>query len=556
MHNGTPPFEVSDREAIDRIRESLTAKEVGSVVILAEAGSGKSELVKGFAYEVGLGRFPELPPETAIFELTAATLGAGTSLVGQSEERIKEITDVADKGIPIILFLDEVHSFTGIGTSRDNSNDFFERIKPYLADGRIKIIGTSTEYEFDKAFAGRTAVYGRFERYIKPPLSLEGQIAAVKGWLKRYDKPEMSEQAIRMAIELSDRFDPVGSQPRKVGKLLDKMYARMTMEARDGDIATVEDVILSAKRKYQLNDIHFDRNIQRQKVGSLVTELSSKFTGREKQIARLEEFTIQSFVRSSGTERPNFRLFFAGGAGTGKTDLAKSYAEYMGFKHQIIEMSSYGASSTKSPEDMMRDIASAVRKDGTMVLILDETDKASLEAQNRLLTALWEGFFYIKEQSGAADKSGTTVRVSLRNVKFIMTGNVGEKFAGGPESQLREQIINEGKISEYFLSRMQEILHFSPVTEGSEFERILNYNLDKLIARHESTPGNEVIEIAPEQRRILIDGLAKKYANQPGVGVRNALNDLEAVFNSVIARTRFSLDGTCEILRIQFEGKI
>jgi ATP-dependent Clp protease ATP-binding subunit ClpA/ribosomal protein S18 acetylase RimI-like enzyme len=557
-HVGIPPFAVTDRSAIDAIREGLLAREVGSVVILAEAGTGKTELVKGFAYEVGMGMFPEIPPETAIFEISPGALGAGTSLRGQSEERVKELTDLVDKqGKKVILFMDEVHSIGGQGTSLGDNNDFFEQIKPYLADGRIRIIGTSTEYEFNQAFAGRTAVYARFARYLKPPLTLEMQIQSVQGWLKRYDKPEMSESVIRLAIELSDRFDPVGSQPRKVAKLLDKLFARFEMDGKDVSKISEADIIQAAKRNYQVDDVHFDRAIQRDRVGRLTSELSAKFTNRERQIARLEEFTVQSFVKSSGTERPNFRLFFAGGAGTGKTDLAKAYAEFMGFRHQIIEMASFGNSSGKNPEDLMREIAAAVRKDGSMVLILDETDKASLEAQNRLINALYEGFFYVQEQNGAGDKNGTTIRVSMRNVKVIMTGNVGEKYSGDSEAELREQILAERKVSEYVLSRVQEVLHFKPIESQSDFQRIIQTNLEKLIARHHATAGNEELEFPEADRKRLINELVKKYAGVVGVGVRNALAELEFKFNSLVARARFATDGNgCEMLRLVFEEKL
>ena len=552
-----PPFEVSDRDSINAIRNVLQKNEVGSIVILGEAGSGKTKLVDGFIYEMTKGAFPELAPNTPIFEVDAATLGADTKYVGQTEKRVKEIMTAADK-MPIILFIDEVHTIAGVGTSMYDKNDFFERIKTYLADGRIRIIGTSTEYEFNEAFASRTAVYGRFERRIKTPMTDEQVLQAIDGWTARFKKPQIPPELARRLLDLSNRFDAVGAQPRKVGKLIDAMYARMLIERRNGTVPTLADVISAAKRSYQLDDVYFDKSLRQAKVNGMKAALGARFVGREAIIDRLVDYSKQSFVNLSGEETPKVRLLFAGPKGTGKTEMAIEYADYLGFGKKVIEMSGYSRQGGKSSEDLMREISLHVSSNPTAVLIFDEFEKASPEVQNRLLTAFSKGFFYVKESSAQDTGSGTSIRVSLRNTNIVLTTNAAQDYVargGVDDAGIRRAAISEG-FSEFVIDRLQEAMAFPAPDSRESFRKILSDEFDRFVKKYDSTPGNK--PLSAQGKDELIDSLvAKHYKEGMGESPRAALADLARQFNSTVADAEFSADdgvAACDYLTAVFRS--
>ncbi len=550
-----PPFELTDTRGANAIRMALQRREVGSVVILAEAGTGKTELVKSFVWQMAQGQYPELASDTPIFQIDAGSLSANTSLVGQIEGRIKEFTDAAAKA-PLILFIDEIHSLSGQGTHSANSNDVWEYLKPHLADGRIRIIGTSTEQEFNAAYAGRTAVYSRFEQYKKPPLSRAEAVAAINLWAKRFGIEELPQPLCERLYDLSEQFDAIGAQPRKVAKLVDYLHAKRSIEDRTEQPISFEEVHAAAQEKYQLDPAQFDQQKMRQKIEGLRAAMSARFVDRAPAIEALYQATKQSSVRLPGDQKADMIMLLMGPRGTGKTEFAKAYAENMGYRSRLIEMNAYSRTGGRSSEDLMQEIAEAVRANSQAVIILDEIEKADRATQDRLLAAFQEGAFYVTEKTSSGDQKGTSIRVSLRNVKILLTTNAGQDYITGGGSdpyQMREAGIRDG-LSELLVDRIQGVLPFTPAMDRDAFARILTEHLQRQIQAYEAVPGNP--PLAVEDRDQLIAEIVQKHWRGTGTSPRAAISEVDARLKGAVTDALYEHGGTgvgpCDLLYVRF----
>ncbi len=552
-----PPFEITDQLAANSIRMALQRREVGSVVILAEAGSGKTELVKSFVWELAQGRYPELAKDTPIFQVDAGSLSAGTKFSGEFEERVKEITDAAAK-MPIVLFIDEVHSLSGQGTHSQNSNDFWEHLKPSLADGRIRVIGTSTEQEFNAAYAGRTAVYARFEQHKKQPLTRAEVVGAINLWNQRFGIPALPQPLCERLYDLSEQFDAFGAQPRKVAKLVDYLHAKRSIEGRSEQPVSIEEIHAAAQAKYQVDPVQFDPQKMREKIERLRETLNSRFVGRADATEALYQGTKQSFVRMPGDQKADMIMMLMGPRGTGKTEFAKAYAEHMGFRSRLIEMNAYSRSGGKLGEQLMQEIAEAVRFNSQAVIILDEIEKADRSIQDRLLAAFQDGSFYVTEKTSSGDLKGTSIRVSLRNVKILLTTNAGQDYIaqGGTDPyDMREAGIREG-LSEFLVDRVQGVLPFAPAMDRDAFARIVTEHLQRQINAYESVPGNP--PLAVEARDRLIAEIVQKHWRGARTSPRAALSEVDARLKSAITDALYDRAGTgvgpCDLLYVKFGG--
>lgn len=499
-------FLPGEDETVNSIRMALAQEESGSFALLGEAGTGKSQLVYSFLEQVAHGAYPEIPRSIRVLTLDRSSLEQGTTYTGQFESKVSLLKYLSHYG-PLYLFADEMHSLRGAGTHEGSNVDFFEMIKTELADGSIRILGTSTEEEFYRAFSGNTAILRRVQVVKKLPSDEEKTIKALQGWLARFRKPTIPDEVLSAAYRLSTEFSAVGAQPAKATKLLDSAFASLKIESRPDDSLNAEDIQKAAQRLYNLPPSRFDPMDALERQANLRHELDGQVIGQSEYKGALAR---ANGLRLAGLQDPRrpVRVLVAGSTGVGKTATAEAFAQAIGATYYRVEMSKYAAGGVDA---LRREIAGALRKDPFSVVCLDEFEKADISVQLAILSALDDGYFNVLESldSSSSSMSMTSVRVNTTKASFIATTNAASDWLartrlkaplgflasdssaqGSPEeggadavrfqTELRAQLINDG-IPDTIVGRFSVVTAALPPTEV-EFQQVLGLHTGKLLA--------------------------------------------------------------------------
>jgi ATP-dependent Clp protease ATP-binding subunit ClpA len=481
-----------DPAKLDEIALSFLKAETGSAVVTGEAGTGKSTLMRAFVQAVQQGRYPEIPAQAKFYYVDAASLGAGTSLVGVFEERVEVMKRAAELE-PIIWVIDELHSLKGQGTSKYQSADFFQMIKPAMAEGRFRILGSSTEDEFQNAFAGDRAMMRRLSQVkLKAP---EGEALqkALVSWVQRNSLPPLSEAQIQRVIQLSETFHAEGSQPAKSVQFLDSLYALLKLKGRAGQTPSDEDLLATAQKIYSADLAFISGAGWKDKLARVEKALNEQLIGNPNQKAELIRIMRNRLAGVQDPKRPAMTMLVGGRKGLGKTESLKILADALQVPYVHIEMGKY-TDSYRGPELIRREIASALRKNPFSVINFDELEKASFEVQNALLSLFNEGEFVVTEQLGT-DSAVSFVKVSARNAHFGATTNAGigyldsltdpgfgfqkTKKVAFELSKFREALTQNG-LSPYLVDRFDAVTYVVPPSRD-EFRQVLSLHLQKLL---------------------------------------------------------------------------
>jgi ATP-dependent Clp protease ATP-binding subunit ClpA len=449
-------FSPIDPNVLKQVRKAIEKRDIRGIALLGPAGAGKSETVSSLVAMIARGEVAGIPRTWSVLEVNAASLMAGNNLVGESEQRLAEIM-AACREKPYILFMDEIHSMASVGgkgAGSGEANTFFQTLKPAMARGEIFVLGASTEREFSEAFASDQALYQRFIQVPLVPPSDDKLMNVLETWISRHGLPPIDRSVLDRVVGLSNEFDSLSAQPRRSTRLLDDLYAELAVDGRRAASPTVADVENAAATLYQMDRAMLDPALRRERLQKLVTQLDEIIIGQDDAKRALVEAATISLAGAHDPKRPRLALLFAGPRGVGKTELAKEFAKALGLPFKIIEMGQY--TGEHSPAELASEVGSALRINGQTVIILDEFEKASPQAQNALLSALQEGEFSVGKAKQA---------VSSRNASFIITTNAAQArivaHPGLSDSLLREALRADG-VSEFLLDRVNQVVAFPP----------------------------------------------------------------------------------------------
>ena len=528
---------------IERVMQVLSRRTKNNPVLIGEPGVGKTAIVEGLAQRIVSGDVPETLRDKHLYTLDLGALVAGSRYRGDFEERLKKVLkEITSRG-DIILFIDEIHTLVGAGAA-EGAIDAASILKPMLARGELQTVGATTIDEYRKHLEKDAALERRFQPVKVEEPSMEHAIEILKGLRDRYEahhRVTITDDALVAAAEYADRYISDRFLPDKAIDLIDEAGSRLRIRSMTTptDLKDLDDAIEKARKAKEdaidaqdfekaasLRDeekklierrqnresewrsegmdtvLTVDEEViaevlstwtgipvfkltqeETEKLLHMEEELHKRVIGQEQSIQAVSKAIRRTRAGLKDPKRPSGSFIFLGPSGVGKTELAKTLAEYLfGDEDSLIhlDMSEYMEKHTVSRligsppgyvgYDEGGQLTEAVRRKPFSVVLFDEVEKAHPDVFNTLLQILEDGRL--------TDSQGRTV--DFKNTILIMTSNLGTKNLTAPSvgfvqadddsmyEKMKRQVDDELKkhFRPEFLNRIDDVIVFHPLTQG------------------------------------------------------------------------------------------
>lgn len=462
-------------DVLERVMQVLCRRTKNNPLLIGEPGVGKTAIAEGLASRIVAKEVPAPLQDKVIYSLDLGSLLAGTKFRGDFEGRIKGVIKEIKKRKNAVLFIDEIHTIVGAGSTSGGSMDASNLLKPALSTGEISCIGSTTYTEFRQHFEKDRALNRRFQRIdVKEP-SLAEAVEILKGLRKNFETHhdiEISDEAIQASVELSAKYLHGKLLPDKAIDVLDEAGADARLKGRVGERLIARDIEETIARMAQIPASTISHNELGQ-LKDLDHKLKSVIFGQDEAIERLVNAIKFSRSGLSRENKPIGSFLFTGPTGVGKTEVSRQLAEFLGIPLTRFDMSEYmekhtvarlvGAPPGYVGFEEGGQLTEAVTKSPYCVLLLDEMEKAHPDVFNILLQVMDAGRL--------TDANGRTT--DFRNVILIMTSNAGAaEVARGsiglvdiPRSGLSMEALKKSFAPE-FLNRLDAIVTFRDLDEA------------------------------------------------------------------------------------------
>ncbi|MBL7662394.1 AAA family ATPase, partial [bacterium] len=490
-------------------------------------GVGKTAIAEGLAEKIVEGSVPSQLKDMQIFSLDMGLLIAGTRYRGDFEERLKGVVKALEQIKDSALYIDEIHTIVGAGSTSGGSLDAANILKPLLTQGTVRIMGSTTFEEYKNHFEKDRALARRFLSVEINEPSTEETINILKGLKSRFEKHHQvtySEQSIISAVELSQKFITNRFLPDKAIDVLDEAGALVSLsnQSKDQGKSALKSTWPIVKVSHIEKIVASIGKIPPRTVSSSETERLKNLEGDLKRVVFGQDAAIESLAQSikrsraglTADQKPIGSFLFAGPTGVGKTEVAKQLALTLGMELIRFDMSEYmekhsvarliGAPPGYVGFDQGGLLTEAIIRKPSAVLLLDEIEKAHPDIFHVLLQVM--------DNATLTDTSGR--KADFRNVILILTSNVGSdahstNAIGFNEQQPKssDQSINKMFLPE-FRNRLDKIVNFSPL-QSDIIERVV----DKFITEIDST-------LAKRKVSIMLTAEARTLIAKQGYDVR------------------------------------
>jgi ATP-dependent Clp protease ATP-binding subunit ClpA len=457
-----------------RTIQVLCRRSKNNPIYVGDAGVGKTAIAEGLARKIVEGDVPEVLKEAVIYALDMGSLLAGTRYRGDFEERLKAVMKELEKLPNSVLFIDEIHTMIGAGATSGGALDASNLLKPALASGAIRCIGSTTYKEYRQFFEKDRALVRRFQKIDVNEPSVPDAIEIIKGlrpYYEEFHKIKFTDDALKAAVELSARYINDRKLPDKAIDVLDETGASQMLVTEDKrkkiiDVEDIEATIATIARIPPKSVSKSDAELLR----GLEQSLKTGVFGQDVAITALTSAIKLARAGLREPEKPIGSYLFTGPTGVGKTEVAKQLADTLGVELLRFDMSEYMERHTVSrligaPPGYVGFDQGGLLTDGVdqhphCVVLLDEIEKAHPDLYNILLQVMDHGKL--------TDHNGKSV--DFRNVILIMTSNVGamdlQKSPIG-FGRKREQGDDEEAINRLFTpefrNRLDAIISFAPL---------------------------------------------------------------------------------------------
>jgi ATP-dependent Clp protease ATP-binding subunit ClpA len=434
---------IGREEEIERTIQVLCRRRKNNPLYVGESGVGKTALAEGLARRIVEGKVPEVLEDATIWALDLGALVAGTKYRGDFEKRLKAVIAQLKKDPKAILFVDEIHTIIGAGSASGGTMDASNLIKPVLASGELRCIGSTTFQEFRGVFEKDRALARRFQKIDVVEPSVADTVEILKGLKSRFEEHHevsYTEEALKAAVDLSVKHIPDRLLPDKAIDVIDEAGAHQRLlpdEERTGtvDVGEVEYIVARMARIPQKQVSASDRDV----LKNLDRNLKMVIFGQDQAIDTLASAIKMARSGLGDPNKPIGNFLFAGPTGVGKTEVTRQLAMQLGIELVRFDMSEYmephsvsrliGAPPGYVGFDQGGLLTESVVKHPHCVLLLDEIEKAHPDLFNILLQVMDHGVL--------TDTNGR--EANFRNVIVVMTTNAGARQAASRSIGFMEQ---------------------------------------------------------------------------------------------------------------------
>lgn len=501
-------------DEIERTAQVLCRRRKNNPLLVGEAGVGKTAIAEGLAWLIVNKKAPKPLADTVIYSLEIGSLVAGTKFRGDFENRMKLLLESLKKQENAVLFIDEIHTVIGAGSTMSSSMDMSNLIKPALSNGELRCIGSTTFNEYRQIFEKDHALSRRFQKIEVLEPSVADTIGILKGLKERYENHhhvQYTHKALDAAVSLAARYIQDRFLPDKAIDVMDEAGARIRLinnaEADDSvctvDVALIEEVVAKIARMPPKSVSKDDKDT----LKMLEHDLKHVVFGQDKAIEALSDAIKLARAGLKPVDKPIGAFMFAGPTGVGKTEVCKQLAFALGVEFLRFDMSEYMEAHTASrligspPGYVGFDqgglLTEKVHKHPYSVLLLDEIEKAHPDVFNLLLQVMDHGT--LTDNNGRA--------VSFKQVILVMTTNVGAEsisrasmgFTHQDHSADHVDVLKRTFTPE-FRNRLDAIVNFVPLDES-----VMTSVVDKFIIELQTQleDKNVMIEVDDEVKTYL-----------------------------------------------------
>jgi ATP-dependent Clp protease ATP-binding subunit ClpA len=497
---------------INRTIQVLCRRQKNNPLYVGDAGVGKTAIAEGLARRIVHGEVPDVLKNATVFALDMGTLLAGTRYRGDFEERLKQVIKEIEAYPGAIMFIDEIHTVIGAGATSGGAMDASNLLKPALAGGSIRCIGSTTYKEYRQYFEKDRALVRRFQKIDVNEPTVEDAIGILKGlkpYFEEYHKLKYTNEAIKAAVELSARYIHDRKLPDKAIDVIDESGAAQMLlpESRRKKTIGIKEIetTIATMARIPPKTVSKDDAVVLQHLDQALRQV---VYGQDKAISALSASIKLARAGLREPEKPIGCYLFSGPTGVGKTEVAKQLASAMGIELIRFDMSEYmerhtvsrlvGAPPGYVGFDQGGLLTDSIDQHPHSVLLLDEIEKAHPDLFNVLLQ--------IMDHGKLTDHNGK--QVDFRNVILIMTTNAGAadlaKAAYGFTRNKREGDDTEA-INRMFAPEFRNRLD-SIITFGHLSQEIIAKVVEKFVLQLEAQLGDRdvTIELSDDASKWLI----------------------------------------------------
>ncbi|CDH47205.1 MAG: ATP-dependent Clp protease ATP-binding subunit ClpA [Candidatus Competibacteraceae bacterium] len=514
---------IGRREEIERTIQILCRRRKNNPLLVGEAGVGKTAIAEGLAKMIVDGEVPDVLRNATIYALDLGSLVAGTKYRGDFEKRLKAVLAQLRKERNAILFIDEIHTIIGAGAASGGVMDASNLIKPMLASGEMKCIGSTTYQEYRGIFEKDRALARRFQKIDVVEPSVEESYQILRGLKTRFEEHhdvKYADKALRAAVDLSARYINDRHLPDKAIDVIDEAGASQRLlpvakRKKVINVTDIETIIAKIARIPPKTVSSSDKDVLR----NLERDLKLVVFGQDEAIAMLGNAIKMARAGLGNEQKPIGNFLFAGPTGVGKTEVTRQLARIMGIELIRFDMSEYmerhtvsrliGAPPGYVGFDQGGLLTDAILKHPHAVLLLDEIEKSHPDVFNLLLQVMDHGTL--------TDNNGR--KADFRNVILVMTTNAGaEQMDRASIGFTLQDHSSDGMdaikrmFSPEFRNRLDAIVQFKALT-AMTIAQVVDKFLIELEAQLESK--KVTLEVDEEGREWLA-----KHGYDPKMGAR------------------------------------
>lgn len=552
---------------VERTVQILCRRRKNNPLLVGEAGVGKTAIAEGLAKKIVDGEVPEVLNESTVYSLDLGALLAGTKYRGDFEKRLKALLNQLQKEPGAVLFIDEIHTIIGAGSASGGVMDASNLIKPMLASGQLKCLGSTTYQEYRGIFEKDRALARRFQKIDVNEPTVPETVQILNGLKSRFEEHhdvKFTRQALQTAAELAARYITDRQLPDKAIDVIDEAGASQRIlpaskRKKTIGVGDIENIISKIARippkSVSRSDTELLKNLDR--------NLKMVVFGQDEAITTLSTAIKLSRSGLRDENKPIGSFLFAGPTGVGKTEVTKQLASSMGIELIRFDMSEYmerhtvsrliGAPPGYVGYDQGGLLTEAIHKNPHAVLLLDEIEKAHPDVFNLLLQVMDHGTL--------TDTNGR--KTDFRNVILVMTTNSGAEqmsrrsmgFAEQDHSTDSGDVINRTFTPE-FRNRLDDTIHFTPLSTET-IAHVVDKLLIELEVQLESK--NVTMEVTPKAKTWLaVHGYDKQMGARPMArliqeNVKKSLAN-ELLFGELADGGRVIIDESNDELTYEYES--